>query len=344
MSSTDPRSTPTPDDGPDVAPAEATPTPVPTQATGTEPAGGTRSPEGTAEGVLDEDLDDSFDDDDLDDDPFDDEAFLDDPRFAGPGLAVRAGAEAAGSFVLVLATIGVALYTGISGVGALGTALAGGLALAAVTSTFGHVSGGGFIPAVTLASAIAGRTAWVDVLPYWLAQLVGAVTAGAVLFLTVPAELPALLGAQDARDFFGTAANQWGQESSLWVASAEQVSFDLRAALLVELVAAAVLAGVALAALGRRTVGGAASSAGGPLAVGAAFAVLAMVAAPVTGASLNPARSTAAALFADGAALGQLWLFWVAPLVGAAIAGLLHRAFAEPDPEVLVEEVVLLER
>ncbi|NCT89583.1 MIP family channel protein [Cellulomonas sp. APG4] len=252
----------------------------------------------------------------------------------GSGLVVRVGAEAAASFVLVLAVLGVALYSGISGVGSLGAALAGGLALTAVVATFGPVSGGHAIPAVTLAAAIAGRLRWADVVPYWLAQLIGAVTAAAVVFLTVPPELPGLLQHADARAFLATVANQWGQESTLWAASGEATAFDLRSALLVEIVGAAVLAGVALTA-------GLRSRGTGPLAAGAAFAVLTMLAAPVTGASLNPARSTAAAIFADGAALEQLWLFWVAPLVGAAVAGLLHRAFA-PHEDVL-EEVVLVD-
>src|SRR5690554_415396 len=128
MSSTDPRSTPTPDDGADVEPTTQVP---------------------AAEGDADPTPAPTTDEPDVDpiEELFDDEAYLDDARLGDPGLAVRAGAEAAGSFILVLATLGVVLYTGISGVGALGAALAGGLALAAVVSTFGHVSGGGFIPA-----------------------------------------------------------------------------------------------------------------------------------------------------------------------------------------------------
>ncbi|UNX55313.1 aquaporin [Georgenia sp. TF02-10] len=261
---------------------------------------------------------------------------------ARPSLAVRVGAEALGTFVLVFATLGVLLYSSVSGVGTLGMALAAGLALAGATAALGHVSDGHFNPAVTLAAAVGGRTRGADVLPYWLAQILGGVAAAGAVFLTIPASLPAALQIGDSRTFFSTVANSWGEQSQLWAASGQTTAFDARGAFVVEAIATALLAAVVLGAVYRRG-----SRVSAPLAVGAAYAALLLVTAPMTGGSLNPARATAAALFADGA-LSQLWLFWVAALVGALVAGLVYRLVtggrqddrAEATPVVQEEPVV----
>ncbi|MBO3101579.1 aquaporin [Cellulomonas fengjieae] len=255
----------------------------------------------------------------------------------GPSLVARLGAEVFGTFGLVVVGLGIALYNGISQIGSLGVGLGFGLAYAAALVAVGHVSGGHFNPAVTLGAAIGGRTPWKDVVPYWLAQLVGAVLAAAVLFITIPSTLPGLLaqgGEASGRTFFSSVANGFADHSPLSTASQGQVEFSLVVGLLVEIVLTAVFVGVILGATDRRS-----RNAQAPIAIGLALAVLTLVALPVTNASLNPARSTAAALFSESWALGQLWLFWVAPLVGAALAGLVYRAFAaEPAEDNLLEE------
>lgn len=255
----------------------------------------------------------------------------------GPSLVARLGAEAFGTFALVLVGLGIALYADLSRVGTLAVGLGFGLAVLAGIIAVGHVSGGHFNPAVTLGAAIGGRTAWKDVLPYWLAQLVGGILAAAILFITIPKTLPSAITQVEgttARNFFTNLANGYGEHSPLATASSGAVEFSLVVGLLVEIVVTAVFVGIILGATDRRS-----ANVQAPFAIGLALAVLIFVAMPVTNASLNPARSSAAAIFADSWALSQLWLFWVAPLVGAALAGLIYRAFAaEPVEDNLLEE------
>ena len=257
----------------------------------------------------------------------------------GPSLVARLGAEAFGTFTLVLVGLGIALYASLPtvGGGAIAVALGFGIAVLAGIIAVGHVSGGHFNPAVTLGAAIGARTPWRDVLPYWLAQLVGAALAAAVLFISVPAKLPGLIDASGnatTRSFFSTVSNGYGAHSPLSGISTGQVEFSLVTALLVEIVVTAVFVGIILGATDRRS-----ANKQAPFAIGLALAVLILVAMPVTNASLNPARSTASAIFSESWALSQLWLFWVAPLVGAALAGLVYRAFAaEPVEDNLLEE------
>ncbi|WP_174768686.1 aquaporin, partial [Cellulomonas biazotea] len=247
----------------------------------------------------------------------------------GPGLLARVGAETFGTFVLVLGGVGTALYAAVTGAGALAVALAFGVALFAGIAAVGHVSGGHFNPAVTFGAALAGRTSWKDVLPYWLAQLVGAAAAAAVLFVVVTT-LPALEGQE--RGFFSSTAN--GFEAHSPIAAQAGEGFSWIGAGLIELVVTAVFVGIILGVTDRRSTSGAA-----PVAIGLALTALLLVATPVTNGSLNPARSVAAAIFSDGWAFEQVWLFWAAPLLGAAIAALVYRAFAsEPVEDNLFEE------
>lgn len=260
----------------------------------------------------------------------------------GPGLVARLGAEAFGTFFLVLAGLGVALYAGVTGVGGgpLAVALAFGIAVLASAVAVGHVSGGHFNPAVTFGAAVAGRTAWRDVLPYWLAQLVGGAFASGLLFVAA-ASLPALAGKE--RAFFSSVANGFGAHSPI-AAQTGGEGFGLLGALLIELVVTAVFVGVILGATDRRS-----AHQQAPFAIGLTLAIGILIAIPVTNAALNPARATAAAIFSESWAFTQLWLFWVAPLAGAGIAGLVYRAFAaepvrddllgEPD----IEEIVVTE-
>lgn len=245
-------------------------------------------------------------------------------------LLARVGAELLGTFALVLTILGTALYGSLTGIGTLGVALATALVLAGLIAAFGHVSGGHFNPAVSLGAALAGRVSFLDMLLYWLAQVVGALLAGLVLVVAIPKGLAGVLtGNTEAgtAELFATVANGWGDQSPLGTASTGQYVFDLRTALIMEVVATAVFVAVILGVTGRK-----AAPATAPFAIGGTLGAMILVTALVTNAGLNPARSTAAALFAGGDAIGQLWLFWVAPLVGAAIVGLVVLAFAPPPP------------
>ncbi len=281
------------------------------------------------------------DDDDEEDDDEPEEAYVVPAGTvvaAGPGLAARLGAEAFGTFFLVLVGVGIALYSAFSNVGfGLGVALGFGVAVLAGIVAVGHVSGGHFNPAVTLGACLAGRTPFRDLLPYWLAQVVGGALGAAVLYLTVPANLPALLsqgGEATVRSFFSNTANGFAEHSPLATLSNGQAEFGLVAALLVEVVGTAVFVGIILGATDRR-----ANRAHVPFAVGLTLTVVLMLATPVTNGSINPARSLAAAIFSESWALEQVWLFWVAPLLGAAIAALVYRAFAaEPVEDSLFGE------
>lgn len=263
--------------------------------------------------------------------PDDDLLTPDEPEAAGPGLLVRCGAELFGTFLLVFAGVGVLLYQRLdSTLGGLAVALAFGLAALAGYAAVGRVSGGHLNPAVSLGAAVAGRLSWADLLPYWLAQLVGGALASAVLFLTVPTGLGELFGGtSDKRELISVTSNGFGEHSPLAHLLANNnipsdVAFSLTSALLVEAIATAVLVGVFLAVTRRK-------DASAPFVVGLTLATLVLVTLPITNAGLNPARSTATAILSETWALQELWLFWVAPLLGAAVAALLYQAFS-PSP------------
>ncbi len=265
---------------------------------------------------------------------------VDEPDAAGSGLLARTGAEAFGTFVLVFAGVGTLLYSQYTNVGGtLAVAVAFGIAATVGLVTVGRVSGGHFNPAVSLGAAISGRLSWADLLPYWLAQLVGGALGAAVLFLTIPSGLGPLIGkSDDRRELLGGTANGFGPHSPLAHLVAANgldstTQFSLAAALLTEVVATGILVAVFLGITRRGE-----AEPRAPFVVGPALAVLMLVALPVTNASLNPARSTAVAILSPSWALSQLWLFWVAPLLGAAIAALLYRAFVSPSPLLAGDE------
>ncbi|WP_051477256.1 aquaporin [Arthrobacter sp. Br18] len=230
------------------------------------------------------------------------------------GLGVRSAAEGAGSFLVVLAGIGVTTLNTDAGIPPV---LAFGFGLLAAFIAFGHVSGGHFIPAITLGSAVAGRTPWRSVVPYIVAQVLGAVAATGFLWLILSAnsQLP------DSTTLFSVGANGFGEHSA--------VQFPLTSSFLAEVVATALLVAVFLGATARL-----ANRAVAPFAVGLAYAALLTVLLPITNGSMNPARSTAAAIFSEGWALEQLWLFWAAPVVGAVLAGLIYRGADLPSKEI----------
>ena len=260
------------------------------------------------------------------------------------GLPARLGAELFGTFFLVLAILGVALYTiGGIGPGTLGVALAGGIALFAAISAFGHVSGGHFNPAVSLGAAIAGRMSWIDVVPYWIAQFVGGAIAAGILYVTIPAKaLSPLVDSNIIKSasrgaLMATAANGFADHSPLSATTNNIIEFSMWTAVLVETVLAAVLVAVILGVTNRRD-----GDRVAPMAIGLTLSVVMLIAAPFTGSALNPARAIAAAIFAnEGVVWKQQWVFGVAPLVGAAVSALFYRAFVvAPEQDLLLGEEI----
>lgn len=246
------------------------------------------------------------------------------------GLVTRLATELFGTFALVIIVLGTAMYANLTQLDVLALAVVGGLALAGLYAAFAHVSGAHLNPAVTIASAIAGRVSALDAVGYVLAQVAGGAAAAGLLRVTIPKGLGEALQLTSDAAIGGLAANGFEKGSWLATISSGQFEFGIVAALVVELVGAAVLAAVVLA-----TKPGVRSA----LAVGAAYAAGLVLAGPVTGGGLNPARSTAAALLAIGGsdhAAGQLWLFWAAPLVGAALAGLTKLALGKRELDTWV--------
>jgi aquaporin Z len=215
-------------------------------------------------------------------------------------LTSRLIAEVFGTFVLVFGVIGTALFASKS-VGFLGIAIAVGLAVLTAAYAVGHISGGHFNPAVTLGAAAAGRMRWADVLPYVIAQILGGLLATLVLWL--------LLALSDLPTGFDLVSNGFAAHSP--------AGFGLAAALIAEVVATAVFLWIILGV----TAPGSTTAGFAPLAIGLALTMVHLVMIPVDGASVNPARSIATAVFGGPDALAQLWVFLVAPLVGGLIAG-----------------------
>ncbi|MHC5558094.1 aquaporin [Kocuria sp. U4B] len=221
-----------------------------------------------------------------------------------PSAPARWAAEFAGTALLVFAGLGAGMFA----TEVVDSALGFGLGLLAALVAFGHVSGGHFNPAVTLAAVVAGRTPARAAIGYVAAQVLGALAAAGVL----RAVLGTLLDGATTAQVLGAVANGYGENST------SQAGWPT--VLLVEFVVTTLFALVVLGATSRR-----ANAALAPLAIGAALVLLLTVAAPFDGGSLNPARSTGAAVVAGGAHLPQLWLFWAAPLLGGLVAGLVHR-------------------
>lgn len=235
-------------------------------------------------------------------------------------LLARVGAEVFGTFVLVLLGVGTALWATASGVAGNGLVvpLAFGIAVLGAASAVGHVSGGHFNPAVTLGAAIARRISWADLVPYWVAQLIGGILASTLLFLLMPSGLATVTGGTN-RGWFSGASNGFGDHSPLATSTQGAVQFGLGHAILIEVIATAVFVGVILGVTDKR-----ANVSNAPVAIGFTLAALVALTVPFTNASINPARSTASALFSDFWAISQLWVFWAAPLLGAAIAGVVY--------------------
>jgi aquaporin Z len=224
-------------------------------------------------------------------------------------LMKRATAEFIGAFWLVFGGCGSAVLAAKfpeTGIGFLGVALAFGLTVLTMVYAFGHISGGHFNPAVTVGLYTARRIPAAAVTPYVIAQLLGAIAGAAVLYVIASGKA----GFSVANGF---AANGYAEHSP--------GGYSLLACLVAEVVLTFMFLMIILGVTDKRAPQGFA-----PLAIGLALTLIHLVSIPVTNASVNPARSTGPSLFVGGWAVSQLWLFWVAPLIGAVLAGLIYPA------------------
>ena len=211
--------------------------------------------------------------------------------------------EFIGTFWLVLGGCGTAVLAG-SHVGYLGVALAFGLTVLTMAFAIGHISGCHLNPAVSLGLCLGGRFSAKELGPYIVAQVLGGIAAAGVLY-----SILCCTGFDFANNF---ALNGFGEHSP--------GGFGMTAALITEVVMTAIFLFVIMGATDERAPKGLA-----PIAIGLCLTLIHLISIPVTNTSVNPARSTGVAFFAGGVAISQLWLFWVAPLVGGVLGGLTYR-------------------
>lgn len=221
----------------------------------------------------------------------------------------KLAAEFVGTFGLVFGGCGSAVLAAAFpelGIGFTGVSLAFGLTVLTMAYAVGHISGGHFNPAVSLGLALGGRFGWGELLPYWIAQLLGSFTAAGTLFVI----------ASGTADFSagGFAANGYDALSP--------GGYSMVSALVIEVVLTAFFLIVILGATSAKAPAGFA-----PIAIGMALTLIHLISIPVTNTSVNPARSTSVAFYAETAAVSQLWLFWLAPLAGAALGAMIWKVF-----------------
>ena len=224
-------------------------------------------------------------------------------------MSKRLFAEFFGTFWLVFGGCGSAVLAAAFpqlGIGFLGVALAFGLTVVTMAYAVGHISGGHFNPAITVGLFAGGRFAAKDVIPYVIAQVIGGIAAAAVLYLIASgkAGFDATTG--------GFASNGYGEHSP--------GGYSLQSAIVIELVLTAFFLIVIHGVTDKRAPAGFA-----PLAIGLTLTLIHLISIPVTNTSVNPARSTGVAIFQGTWALQQLWVFWLVPLVGGIIGGLIYR-------------------
>ena len=228
-------------------------------------------------------------------------------------IGTRATAELIGTFWLVFGGCGSAVLAAAFpelGIGFLGVALAFGLTVLTMAFAIGHISGCHLNPAVSVGLTAGGRFPATDLVPYIVAQVAGAIAAAAVLYLIASGKEGFSLAG-------GFASNGYGAHSP--------GGYSLGACLVTEVVLTAMFVFIILGTTDTRAPQGFAG-----IPIGLALTLIHLISIPVTNTSVNPARSTGPALFVGGWALAQLWLFWVAPLAGAAIGGAIYRALAGP--------------
>ncbi|TGD89952.1 aquaporin Z [Mycolicibacterium sp. CH28] len=227
-----------------------------------------------------------------------------------PTMAHRLAAEFVGTFGLVFGGCGAAVFAANPaennsvGIGFLGVALAFGLTVLTGVYAFGTISGGHFNPAVTLGAALAKRVEWKALPAYWIVQVIGGLVAGAVIYLI----------AKGRPGFNATghmAANGFGEHSPF--------NYSLAAVVIAEVLLTFLFLLVILGATDNRAPKGFAG-----LAIGLMLTLIHLISIPISNTSVNPARSTGVAFFNGDGAPAQLWVFWLAPLVGAAIAGVVY--------------------
>ncbi len=229
----------------------------------------------------------------------------------------KLAAEFIGTFWLVLGGCGSAVLAAAFpevGIGLLGVALAFGLTVLTMAYAIGPISGCHLNPAVSLGLWAGGRFPANGLLPYIAAQVAGGLVAGGVLYLIASGKAGFDVAA-------GFAANGYGAHSP--------GGYSLLSALVTEIVMTAMFLLVIMGAVDRRAPAGFA-----PIAIGLALTLIHLISIPVTNTSVNPARSTGVAVFVGGWAISQLWLFWIAPFMGAIAGGALYRSLFEPGPEV----------
>src|SRR5215467_6066117 len=235
-------------------------------------------------------------------------------------LMKRATAEFIGTFWLVFGGCGSAVLAAKfpdTGIGFLGVALAFGLTVLTMVYAFGHISGGHFNPAITVGMYTARRTPAADVAPYIIVQVLGAIAGAAVLYVIASGK-PGFSLAD------GFASNGYAEHSP--------GGYSLLACLVAEVVLTFMFLLIIMGATDRRAPAGFA-----PLAIGLGLTLIHLIGIPVTNLSVNHARSTGPAIFVGGWATAQLWLFWVAPIVGGAFGGTLYAALFEPRASNLAE-------
>ncbi len=218
------------------------------------------------------------------------------------------GAEFIGTFWLVLGGCGSAVLAAAFpnvGIGLLGVSLAFGLTVLTMAFAIGHISGCHLNPAVSIGLWAGGRFPAKDLAPYIVAQVLGAIVAGGVLFLIASGKAGFDLSA-------GFASNGYGSHSPGW--------YSLPAALITEIVMTMMFLLVILGATDKRAPQGFA-----PIAIGLCLTLIHLISIPVTNTSVNPARSTGVAVFVGDWALAQLWLFWAAPIIGAVLGAAIYR-------------------
>ncbi|MDN3642475.1 aquaporin Z [Lutimonas halocynthiae] len=222
-------------------------------------------------------------------------------------------AEFIGTLWLVLGGCGSAvLAAGVEnvGIGLVGVSLAFGLTVLTGAYALGHISGGHFNPAVSIGLWMGGRFDKKDLLPYIGAQVLGGAVGAAILYLIV----------SSSADFTGVGSDPGSFASNFYDANVYGVNFGLMGALITEIVMTFMFLIVILGATHKN-----ASPGFGGMAIGLALTLIHLISIPVTNTSVNPARSTASALFVGGDAMGQLWLFWAAPIIGAILAGIVYK-------------------
>jgi aquaporin Z len=223
-------------------------------------------------------------------------------------MTKRVGAEFMGTFWLVLGGCGSAVLAAAFpnvGIGLLGVALAFGLTVLTMAFAIGHISGCHLNPAVSIGLWAGGRFPAKDLLPYIIAQVLGAIVAGGVLFIIASGKAGFDVSA-------GFASNGYAEHSP--------GGYSLLACLVTEVIMTMMFLLIIMGALDKRAPQGFA-----PIAIGLGLTLIHLISIPVTNTSVNPARSTGVAVFVGGWAIAQLWLFWLAPIVGAIAGGGLYR-------------------